>query len=151
MPLKDLEISSFSMIDLTTGKEVMNISPPSLSNIEQEPFRFSSSEKIEIPMSMSASFDCEPININNLKILVSDSLSSKCKMEMDVPKWTQVRKHRCKRINKKWAKRYGYRVTYKRVGLDIDTITDNRDGTFSFDFKCNKKKYEELYKDTVMQ
>jgi hypothetical protein len=151
MQYKDLEISSLSMIDLTTGKEVMNISPPSLSSIEQEPFYFSSSEKIEIPMSMSASFDCEPININNLKLLASDPLDSKCTMEMDVPKWTQVRRHRCKRINKKWAKRYGYRVTYKRIGLDIDSIIDNRDGTFNFDFKCDQKKYKELYKDTVIQ
>lgn len=33
----------------------------------------------------------------------------------EVPYKTQIKKHHKKRINKKWAKRYGYSVEYKKV------------------------------------
>ena len=34
--------------------------------------------------------------------------------EVDVPKLVQVRKHKKWRINKKWAKRYGYQRNFRK-------------------------------------
>lgn len=47
----------------------------------------------------------------------------------EIPKIVQVRKHKKKRINKKWAKRYGYKTIYetkkaKAMDVTIDKIID---------------------------
>lgn len=60
----------------------------------------------------------------------------------------QVRKHRQKRINKKWAKRYGYKPVLAPYSGDIDAFNDNGDGTFSFVAenigRCNQYKGQDL-------
>lgn len=39
-------------------------------------------------------------------------------MEWDAVRWEQIRKHKKKRINKKWAKRYGYRAVPCRYRME---------------------------------
>lgn len=43
--------------------------------------------------------------------------------EVDVPKLVQVRKHKKWRINKKWAKRYGYKLVYEKKTAKVADIT----------------------------
>ena len=52
------------------------------------------------------------------------------KYEVTFTKVVQARRHRKKRINKKWAKKYGYKqVSVKSPGWEMTT---NTDGTVSF-------------------
>ena len=43
--------------------------------------------------------------------------------EVDVPKLVQARTHKKRRINKKWKKRYGMRVVYKKQTAKVADIT----------------------------
>ena len=43
--------------------------------------------------------------------------------EVDVPKLVQVRTHKKNRINKKWKKRYGMKVIYKKQKARVADIT----------------------------
>ena len=45
--------------------------------------------------------------------------------EVDVPKLVQARTHKKRRINKKWAKRYGTKVVYKKKMAKVADITVN--------------------------
>ena len=45
--------------------------------------------------------------------------------EVDVPKLVQVRTHKKHRINKKWKKRYGMKVIYKKQKARVADITVN--------------------------
>lgn len=74
-------------------------------------------DSFEIPactLSAPKSFECEleatleDINISLLKEL-STTKPEPFYMTHDGVRYEQIRKHKKKRINKKWAKRYGYR------------------------------------------
>lgn len=43
--------------------------------------------------------------------------------EVDVPKLIQARTHKKRRINKKWLKRYGMKVVYKKKMAKVAEIT----------------------------
>lgn len=46
--------------------------------------------------------------------------------EVDVPKMVQARTHKKKRINKKWARRYGTKIVYeKKMARVADITVDN--------------------------
>ena len=45
--------------------------------------------------------------------------------EVDVPKLIQARTHKKHRINKKWKKRYGMKVVYKKQMAKVADITVN--------------------------
>ena len=45
--------------------------------------------------------------------------------EVDIPQLVQVRTHKNKRINKKWKKRYGMKVVYKKQKAKVADITVN--------------------------
>lgn len=49
-------------------------------------------------------------------------------VECKVPHKMQLRRHRKRRINKKWAKRYGYKVEFSDVRLKEVTFKDREDG-----------------------
>lgn len=49
-------------------------------------------------------------------------------VEFESPVLTQVRRHKKKRINKKWAKRYGYKVVFEKrrlVDCTCKSVIDN--------------------------
>ena len=46
----------------------------------------------------------------------------------NIPKQVQVRRHKKKRINKKWVKRYGYKTVFENVKMT--NVTFNPDGSF---------------------
>ena len=43
--------------------------------------------------------------------------------EVDVPKLVQARTHKKRRINKKWKRRYGMKVVYKKQMAKVADIT----------------------------
>ena len=46
--------------------------------------------------------------------------------EVEIPKLVQVKTHKKKRINKKWAKRYGYKTVYEiKKSRVMDVTIDN--------------------------
>lgn len=45
--------------------------------------------------------------------------------EVEIPKLVQVRTHKKYRINKKWKKRYGMKVVYKKQKAKVADITVN--------------------------
>ena len=45
--------------------------------------------------------------------------------EVEVPKLVQTRTHKQRRINKKWAKRYGTKVVYEKKMARVADITIN--------------------------
>lgn len=56
------------------------------------------------------------ISINNCQWAKLLSCAEYCKVSMILnDMYKQVRKHRKGRVNKKWAKRYGYRLTERRA------------------------------------
>ena len=44
------------------------------------------------------------------------------------PVQVQVRRHKKKRINKKWAKRYGYKTVFKSIKLEEAYVEPNENG-----------------------
>lgn len=59
-------------------------------------------------------------------------------MEYEADVLVQARKHRKKRINKKWAKRYGYKTIKRKMRFNCDQVVFERDGdtlNITFDTK----------------
>jgi hypothetical protein len=82
---------------------------------------------MEINRDIEFSFTVEDANINEdlLKKLMFPE-----KFDIEYPKIVQARKHRKKRINKKWLKKYGYKqVKVRSKGWKIRTYDD---GTWEF-------------------
>ena len=57
-------------------------------------------------------------------------------LEYDAEVQIQARRHRKKRINKKWLKRYGYKTVKRRIRLDCEQMgVNNSDGWYNVDVK----------------
>lgn len=94
----------------------------SLENLDN----YASNAHIPLSADAEASFECEisrplferffgvdlslPHDVSNFSLLLSTPYSK------------QVRKHKKRRINKKWAKRYGFRTKFKEIVIDNATI-----------------------------
>lgn len=91
---------------------------------------FTLSDKEEV------SFECEiPLSsIANIFGIPKSMLEPPSNYSLTVthPYLVQVRRHKKKRINKKWAKRYGYKTAYKSVTLNDVTVVPNEESC-SFD------------------
>lgn len=93
---------------------------------------------IHSPLSASAemSFECE-VNPRLFETLTGVDLSQHRDLtgftvECLAPHRVQVRRHKKKRINKKWAKRYGYVTKFKKIRM-IDTQYVQRGDDFEFE------------------
>lgn len=72
----------------------------------------------------------EMLGIDKSKIPYFDTI--------EIPFVTQAKRHKKKRINKKWIKRYGFKQTYvKAKGFEIHI---NKDGTFDVNVSLNKEE-----------
>lgn len=117
MPFKDIEFGTACLFNKETGEEVMkfdNISEITLDcsngqdydfNLRREKFFYDDRE-----VTMSINFN-EPVDMNKFYSLLGVDVS-KMPDSYDVQflKVVQVRKHKKRRINKKWVKRYGYKT-----------------------------------------
>lgn len=93
---------------------------------------------INIPISASAEFEIEA-DIDAAALGSAKSFS----MTFRNPYQVQRRKHKKKRINKKWAKRYGYVTKFRTYQVDQVHFTD--DGYFSFEATAeNVRKIAEV-------
>ena len=112
------KISNFGFIDVGTGERF------ELSGASIEIDTLCPNEKPEIKSfgTCEASFTCENLMINEK--LLSELFSPKMSDTLDLQYTTmvQARRHRKKRINKKWLKRYGYKpIQMTSKGWRIDT------------------------------
>lgn len=63
-------------------------------------------------------------------------------LEYDADVQVQARKHRKKRINKKWLKRYGYKTVRRSVRLNCEGLSRNRDDDWcSINVTASEVKY----------
>jgi len=78
--------------------------------------------EILMDKSFTASFD---IDIND--DLFSELIGANCKTgwELWYEKKVQRRRHRKRRINKKWAKRYGYRNVITKIDVEDFNVSKN--------------------------
>lgn len=99
--------------DYSSDLEAMNIKPVLSANAEM-------------------TFKCD-VNVPLFEQLFGVNLAlggdrvSKATLRFEYPYLVQIRKHRKKRINKKWAKRYGFKYMFKPVEI-VDCEIENRDG-----------------------
>ena len=142
MPIKDLEITGGGLYlsDGTKFMELSNIDDVSMDithEISDKEFcRFNNSMSCELTFDNSY-VDEELLN----KMTTVDP--SKCMFITSIPYAVQVRKHKKKRINKKWAKKYGYRLNFIE-GKTRDTTYNTKTG--EFDFSYDDETLWQLYK-----
>jgi len=68
--------------------------------------------------SLSFHLETEPVNLSAIQEIAKNEYATNFKVTMMIPDGTrQKRRHKKRRINKKWLKKYGYETTY--VELDI--------------------------------
>lgn len=94
------------------------------------------STEMKLSASEEYTFECE-VNMPLFSKLTGVDMShspdiSSFTLIAQKPYQVQVRRHRKKRINKKWAKRYGYITKFKNVRLeDVRFTRDNEDLIFT--------------------
>jgi hypothetical protein len=84
---------------------------------------------ISFTAAYTAEFEGE-VNGPLLSELVGPDSDQTFQMEYDVFVHEQVRRHKKKRINKKWAKRYGYREVPCHIILKNAKLVHDREGAF---------------------
>lgn len=115
-----------SICDLHTGEKFINIDAPELSQEE-----FSPNEKPKFQIGGSASFEVDTNYIDNDLMRELFGLNTKqphtykTQFETSVYK-KQIRTHKKNRINKKWAKIYGYRDVIGTYEADVDFAEFNK-------------------------
>ena len=117
-------ISSFGFIDMGTG-EKFELSDASL---EIEPFCPNEQPEIRTFGTREASFTCENAMINEKPLSELFLPKKSDTFDLQYTVMVQARRHRKKRINKKWLKRYGYKP--KQIiskGWRIDTYNTQTD------------------------
>ena len=117
-----MEAINLSTFNLNTGKELLSFP---LDCVEDDLETQHIGQSIANPMSLT--IECGNIN-NDVLTKLTGKVSDK--YDITLPVIVQRRKHKKKRINKKWAKRYGFKcVTKTTKGWKLKTY---RDGSFEF-------------------
>ena len=129
MPTKyELGCGELTLFDTTTGKELCN-----LNNVQLDSCKAEEGTHLDNWIKRDASITMEfttyeTVDIN--KTLGLDVCQMPDSYDIRYVKIIQARKHRKKRINKKWLKRYGYKkVLVNSKGWNVKTHTD---GTIEF-------------------
>ena len=138
MPINGLEItgSGLYLSDGTKFIELSNIDDVSMDITPEISGRFNNS------MSCELTFDNSYVNEELLNKMTTVD-PSKYTFIISIPYAVQVRKHKKKRINKKWAKRYGYRLKFIE-GKTKDATYNTQTG--EFDFSYDDETVWQLYK-----
>lgn len=118
----DLKVSSFTICNLD-GNEICKTFG-SIDNFDFTEFDETTIKEPKIiKSSNSVSFTCKNFDINYSML---NSLASPI-YDVVFAEYKQIRKHRKKRTNKKWLKRYGYKLCrFKIPGIKL---RKNIDGT----------------------
>lgn len=142
MPIKDLKIIDAGLY-LSDGTKFMNMSNISDASIDATS-EISDKEYCTFNSSMNCELTMENSYVNEElldKIITVEP--NKCTFIMSIPYAVQIKKHRKKRINKKWAKKYGYRLEFIE-GKTKDTTYNTETG--EFDFSYDNETFWQLYK-----
>ena len=117
-----MEAINLSAFNLSTDKEILS---SHLDCVEDDLETKDIGKSITNPMSLT--IECDNIN-NDILSKLTGKVPDKYDIALDV--LVQRRKHKKKRINKKWAKRYGFKcVTKTTKGWKLKTY---RDSSFEF-------------------
>lgn len=107
MPIKyELGGGELTLFDTTIGKELCNLNNVQLDSCEAEDGRLGNWMRKDASITIDFTTD-EKVDIN--KILGLDVAQMPDSYDIQYVKIVQARKHKKKRINKKWLKRYGYK------------------------------------------
>lgn len=113
---------NLNAISLSTGKELLSFPLDDVEDVLGTKHKVSS-----LSDTAKLTIECGTANNNVLSKLVGKIPDE---YDIDYSIYVQARKHKKKRINKKWAKRYGYKcVTKTAKGWKLKTYTD---GSFEF-------------------
>lgn len=131
--LKDMECSVINIFDTETGEDLGQIDDVKSVKMTLE-YKTDYAQKdaknilsFNHDPSYTITFDInEPINTEELyKVLGVDTSNMPDAYDIQYVKIVQVRKHKKRRINKKWTKRYGYKqVVVDSKGWKIKNNTD---------------------------
>lgn len=136
MPVDYLNGGVLSLFNATTNEKLCDLDgikeiQIEESSIDETAYNHDEHKIIHTPVSseMSITFNVnEPIDLN--KVLGLDIAQFPDSYDIQYIKVIQVRKHKKKRINKKWLKRYGYKkVIIDSKGWKVDILAD---GTVEF-------------------
>lgn len=135
IPLKDMGRSVLNILDAETGENLVQLDDVKSVEMKSE-YKTDSAQKdaknilfSNYNPSYTITFDIDkPINTEELyKILSVDTSNAPDAYDIQYVIIVQVRKHKKRRINKKWAKRYGYKQAV--VGSKGWNIKNNTDGS----------------------
>lgn len=132
IPLKDMKCSVVNIFDTETGENlgqidnIASVEMISKNETAKNTLSFSHDPTYTITFDINGSINTEEL----YKILGVDTSSMLDSYDIQILKIVQVRNHKKRRINKKWAKRYGY----KQVIVDDNEwkIKNNPDGGIVF-------------------
>lgn len=131
--LKDMECSVINIFDTETGEylgQIDDVKPVKMTSEYKTDYAQKDAKNIlsfNHDPSYTITFDInEPINTEELyKVLGVDTSNMPDAYYIQYVKIVQVRKHKKRRINKKWTKRYGYKqVVVDSKGWKIKNNTD---------------------------
>lgn len=133
---------TFSLISLETGEklldsiEVINTSIETTNGLKD--YRMGWMPNVTMSME-SCEFSPDALE----KLFGNDQKTYNIEANGTRPVMVQARKHKAKRINKKWLKRYGYREIQVPIHMKLDdcTITSNEFGENCF---CVEGKVNEM-------
>lgn len=145
-------IGQMCMTNLETGEKFELGEVKDLTN----KFEISPYESIPINTTSEISFDCTTeFNKKLFDKIWDNAIDNNRAMEgyIDIFCARQKRRHKKKRINKKWAKRYGYEQYTKRVFAKKITITldDYFNSVTNFEMEFDPKEAMKFYEKDVIK
>lgn len=136
MNFEPFEITSMSLTNIETGEEYLNIPSPQLIDFTIEEKTNYATDKhnhklISFVEEKTFTIDIDPVGSENLLKLVGVDLLTENTYDFSYCIEKQVRRHKKKRINKKWLKRYGtYNVKIELNGCKVN-FKDNGEVEFA--------------------
>lgn len=136
MILSKLEFNPDNLIYMPDDPTALKPIPDSLFKLVELDLNWPPPEdaRINFPLSADAEFEMEvdmPVN-KDLADVFGRGCDISYSIQLSEPYQEQIRKHKKKRINKKWAKRYGFRTKYKNFRFNEVSIVPRGTGVCEF-------------------
>lgn len=130
IPFKD-SVFNLCLIDSETGKEITKIKNIEDMEIVDEGANAENQKSCKFDAATEITFSPNnPMSIKEFNKIIGVDLSDKPAYDIQFKKFVQARKHKKRRINKKWLKRYGVKTVLVDVkGWMLKHCTD---GTVEF-------------------
>jgi len=135
MGKEERQVKDICFIDMKSGETISSWSGSDITCIDNDTVTYNS-QLISKP-SASITIESTEANLDGLEQLFETPSLDKFTAEFDgdIPvEWVQARTNKKKRINKKWLKRYGMKVKYKKAHV---VLKDLKAEDFNKDTFCN--------------